>query len=127
MGCEIYAFPNTLDTLSGTDLSNIKIDENRMKAHFLQYLEPFEPFPENQTNTVILFFPEKITTIEIFCVCKMPWVWSHSKNPNLNMPECDTCHIWYHRKCENIPRNVFNKFIGLVKWHCLHHKKVRID
>ena len=40
----------------------------------------------------------------------MPWIWYPSKNPDLNMAECDTCHTWYHRKCENIPHDVFNKF-----------------
>ena len=34
------------------------------------------------------------------------------------MTECDTCQTWYHRKCENIPRDVFNKFEVSVKWHC---------
>ena len=26
------------------------------------------------------------------------------------MAECDTCHNWYHRNCENIPPDVFDKF-----------------
>ena len=127
--CGIYAVANAFYILSGTDVSNIKIDENRMRAHFLQCLElgRFEPFPEKQTNTVTLFSPEKITTIELFCICKMPWVWYHSKNPDLNMAECDTCHTWYHRKCENIPRDVFNKFKGSVEWHCSNCKKVHTD
>ena len=115
--CGIYTVANAFYISSGTDMSNIKNDENRMKSHFLQCLElgRFELFPEKQTNTVTLLSPEKITTVEVFCICKMLWVWYHSKNPDLNMAECDTCHTWYHRKCENIPRDVFNKFNGSVE------------
>ena len=51
-----------------------------------------------QTHTITLFFPEKITTVEIFCM----WVFYHSKNLDLNIAECDICHTWYHRKNEKI-------------------------
>ena len=127
--CGISAVANAFYILSETDVSNIKIHENRKRAHFLQCLElgRFEPFPEKQTNTVTLFPPEKITTVEVFCICKMLWVWYHSKNPDLNMAECDTCHTSYHKKCENIPHNMFNKFKGSVEWHCSNCKKVHID
>ena len=128
--CGIYTVANAFYILSGTDVSNIKIGENSMRAHFLlQCLElgRFEAFSEKQTNTVTLFPPEKISTVEVFCICKMPWVWYHSRNPDLNMAECDTCHIWYHRKCENIPCDVFNKFKGSVEWHYSDCKKVHID
>ena len=129
MDCGIYAVVNAFYILIGTEVLNIKIDENRMRAHFLQCLElgRFEPFPEKQKNTVTLFSPEKITTVELFCICKMPWVWYLNKNPDLNIAECDTCHIWYHKKCENTPRDVFNKFKGSVEWHCSNFKKVHID
>ena len=105
-------------------MSHIKIDENRMRAHFLQCLElgRFEPFPEKQTNTVTLFSPEKITTVELFCICKMPWVWYHSKNPDLSQV---TPGITENEK--NIPRDVFNKFKRSVEWHCSNCKKVHID
>ena len=88
-----------------------------MRAHFLQCLElsHFEPLPEKQTSTVNLFCPEKITTVEALCICKIPWVCNHGKNPDLNMAEYDTCYTWYHRKCENIPRDVFDKFKGSVE------------
>ena len=63
--CDIYAVANVFYILSGTEVPNIKIVENRMRAHFLQCLElgHFEPFPEKPTNTVNLFSPEKITTL----------------------------------------------------------------
>ena len=32
------------------------------------------------------------------------------------MADCDICHQWYHRKCENIPSEVFNENKS-VEWH----------
>lgn len=77
-----------------------------MRAPFLQRLElgRFEPFHEKQTDT----------TVEVLCICKMR-VWYHSKSPNLNMADYDACHNCYHKKCENIPRDVLNKVKGSVK------------
>ena len=39
VNCGIYAVAKVFYILSGTDVSDIKIDENRMTAHFLQCLE----------------------------------------------------------------------------------------
>ena len=108
--------------------TNIKIDENRIRTHFLQCLELgcFEPFPEKQTNTVTLFSPEKITTIGVFCMCKMLWVWYYSKNPDLNMTECDTCHIWFTEnvkpflvRCSTSLRDRWNGTVQIVKKYTL--------
>ena len=62
-----------------------------MRAHSLQFLEPsgFEPFPDKQTNTVTLFSPGNISTVEVFCICKMRWVWYYIKNSDWSMAECD--------------------------------------
>ena len=126
MHCGIYAVANAFYILSGTDVLNIKIDENRMRAHFLQCLElgRFEPFPEKQKNTITLFSPEKITRVEVFCICKIPWVWYHSKNPDLNMIECDTCHIPRDVKtslvmCSTCLKDRWNGTIQIVKKYTL--------
>ena len=110
-------------------MSNIKIDENRMRVHFLQCLDlgRFEPLREKETSIVTIFPPENITTIEVFCIFKIPWLWNHSKNPVLNMVQCGTFHTWYHRKCQNILREVFTKFKGSGQWHCSRCKKVNTD
>ena len=42
-------------------------------------------------------------------------VWYHSKSPDINMAECDTCHNCFPKKCENIPRDVVNKCKGSVE------------
>ena len=72
-----------------------------MTAPFFQHLElgRFEPFPEKQRDT----------TVEVLCIYKMLRVWYHSKSPNLNMADYDACHNCYHKKCENIPRDVLTR------------------
>ena len=91
-----------------------------MRVYCLQCseLSGFEPFPEKQMNSVTLFSPEKLSTVEVFCICNMWWVCYHIKSPDLNMTECSAFHKYYHKKSENIPRGVFSKFKRSVEWHC---------
>ena len=44
--CRIYAVANSFQISSGTGVSDIKIDKNRMRVHFFQYLQSddFEAF-----------------------------------------------------------------------------------
>ena len=123
--CGIFAVANAYYILSGIDVSSIRIVENKMRAPFLQCLEQghFEPFPEKQTDVDTFFSPESVISVEILCRCRMPWVWYHIKNPALNMADCDTCHQWYHRKCENIPSEVSDKNKS-VEWHCSDCKAI---
>ena len=94
-------------------MSSIRIDENKMRVHFFQCLEQgrFEPFPEKQTDVATFFSPECVISVEILCSCRMLWVWYHIKNPALNMADCDTCHQWYHRKCEKFLAKCLMKIV----------------
>ena len=49
-------------------------------------------------------------------MCKKWRVWYRIKNPDLDSEEYDACHNWCHKKCENIIRDMFNKFKGLLKF-----------
>ena len=82
---KICAVASTFYISSGIGVSCIKIDDTKMRAFF-------EPFPDKHTNTVTLFFPENISTVEVFCICRMWWVWYHNKNSDLSMAECDAVH-----------------------------------
>ena len=72
----------------------LKLTNNKMRAYCLQCLEPsgFERFPDKQTNIVTLFSPEYISTVELFCIWKMWWVWYHTKNSDLRMAKCGAFH-----------------------------------
>ena len=60
----------------------LRLINNMMRAYCPQFLElsDFEPFPDKQTNTVTLFSPGYIPTVEVLCICKMRWVWYYIKN-----------------------------------------------
>ena len=45
---------------------------------------------------------EKTIKFDVFCSCRFPWVWCHSKNKDLNIAQCDSFLKCYHGKCENI-------------------------
>ena len=38
----------------------------------------------------------------MFCNCRFPWVWCHSKNKDSIMAQCNSYQKWYHWKCDNI-------------------------
>ena len=50
-------------------------------------------------------------TVELYCSCRMP-----EEKGQLGMAECDSCHIWYHYHCMDIPSEVFGKCE--VHWEC---------
>ena len=72
--CGMSAVANVYYILSGIDVSNIRIDENKMRGLFLQCLEQgrFEPFSEKQTDVDTFFSPESVINVEILCRCRMP-------------------------------------------------------
>ena len=121
LDCGIYSVINAYYLLSGIDISNLRIDETNIRELFLNCMnrEKFEHFPESGKDAKTIFSPEKVIIVETFCLCKMPWVWYHSKNPELVMAECDSCRTWYHKKCENIPIDVFQT---QSEWCCFNCK-----
>ena len=109
--CGLYAVYNAYSLLKGEDISSQKIDERKLRSHFLQCVGNgrFSQPP------ITVYCDEKIINVETFCVCKMAWAWYHNKNKGLNMAQCERCNKWFHRKCENIPNNVFTK--QKTKWN----------
>ena len=81
----MFVVANAYYSLSGNDLSSIRIYEIKMRAHFRHCLEQgrFEPMFDR------CFSPESVISVEILCRCRMPWVWYHIKNPALSMVDCD--------------------------------------
>ena len=95
--CGIFVVANAYYILSGIDVSSIRTDENKMRAHFLQCLEQGRLTVQNeanrQTNVDTFFSPESVIIVEILCRCRMPCVWYHVKNPALNMADCNTSMV----------------------------------
>ena len=49
-------------------------------------------------------------TVDLYCSCRMP-------GESNDMAECDSCHVWYHRHCMDIPSEVFDKEEDIY-WEC---------
>ena len=49
-------------------------------------------------------------TVKLHCSCRMP------EEKGDQMAECDSCHIWYHPHCMDIPSEVFGE--SEVYWEC---------
>ena len=52
-----------------------------------------------------------IEEIEIHCSCRMPEVEGRDV-----MAQCDSCNVWYHQHCMDIPKEVFGD--SEVQWVC---------
>ena len=107
--CGVFAVGKLFHILAGADIGRKKFQEYKMRDHLLQYIK--------SEISDIVFCKIKKIKIQIFCYCRFPWAWYHSKNKDLDMACCDSCKEWYHRKCENIPDIVFDEESD-IQWDC---------
>ncbi|XP_065682897.1 uncharacterized protein LOC136071707 isoform X1 [Hydra vulgaris] len=121
--CGIFAIANALNILHKFDIGALSLDKDKVRKHFIECIKKrhFSAFPVCQSKS--RFNEEKIITLEISCSCRSNWVWYHAKNTNLHMVQCDMCSEWYHKKCENISDEIFNKINAEKSWICLACKK----
>ena len=71
-------------------------------------------FDHSQIRFVRSRFPvlgEQESVLELHCSCCMP------EQTCDVMGECDSCHIWYHRHCMDVPSEVFDE-VAEVHWEC---------
>nr|XP_047146749.1 uncharacterized protein LOC124819307 [Hydra vulgaris] len=121
--CGIFAIANALNILHKFDIGGLSLDKDKVRKHFIECIKKrhFSAFPVCQSKS--RFNEEKIITLEISCSCCSNWVWYHAKDTNLHMVQCDMCSEWYHKKCENISDEIFNKINAEKSWICLACKK----
>ena len=86
VGCVVFAVANLFHILTGADTGRTKIREDKMRDHLLQCIKSghFKEF-EKSNSSEIVFFKIKKIKIQIFCYCRFPWGWYHSKNKYLDM------------------------------------------
>ena len=116
--CGAFAIANTFHVSTGADIGKKKIQDDEMKDHLLQCIKSghFQEFEKSGSSDIV---SRKIMKIkfQIFCYCRFPWAWYHSKDKDLNMVCCDSCKEWYYRKFENIPDLVFDQEYD-INWGC---------
>ena len=103
----VYAF----DLCSGLNPCTVKFDPKTIRHHLMTCLESghcvrFPVLGERRSTPV-----RSTKTVELHCTCRMPEEKGHE------MAECDSCHVWYHRHCMDIPSDVFEGEAD-THWEC---------
>ena len=116
--CGVFAVGKLFHILTSADMGKTKIRVDKMRDHLLQCIKSghFKESEKSDSSDIVFCKIKKIK-IQIFCYCRFPWAWYHSKNKDLDMACCDSCKEWYHRKCENIPDIVFDEESD-IQWDC---------
>ena len=109
-GVLAIAYMYVFDICSGFDPCQIKFDHRFIRQHLVTCFEncQFQRFPVlgERKNARVKFSK----SVELHCSCRMP------EQPGDEMVECDSCHVWYHRHCMDIPSEVFG--VSEVSWKC---------
>ena len=111
--CGLYAVYNAYSLLKGDDISSQKIDERKLRSHFLKCVGNGIFSQPPITDAITVYCDEKIINVETFCVCKMAWAWYHNKNKGLNMAQCGR---WAHVRCK---KSQVTSQIAYV-WYIVH-------
>ena len=109
--CGVLAIAFAYDVCSGADPCTVKFDCKSIRQHLADCLEKccLSRFPvvgERRSAGV-----KKTRTVDLHCSCRLPEVRGDK------MAECDTCKIWYHQHCMDIPDYVFDDDSD-VPWTC---------
>ena len=107
--CGILSVAYAFDLCSGNDPCEVKYDHKKIRQHLVMCLEncQLSRFPllcERKSSSI-----KATKTVDLYCSCRMP-------GESNDMAECDSCHVWYHRHCMDIPSEVFDK--EDIYWEC---------
>lgn len=99
--CGVYALAVATSLCYGEDPTIIEWTQSQMRAHLVTCLQSDEmrPFPRGSINPSMKGQIKKTVVHKIHCVCRQ------RHKPRENVKQCNTCHILFHVKCLNIPRN----------------------
>ena len=109
--CGVFAIAFVFDICSGHDPCTARYDQKSLKKHLAKCLEDckFTRFPtlgERKSSQI-----KRIQKEQLHCSCRLP------ENKGIDeMAECDSCKLWYHRHCMDIPSEVFSG--KDVPWKC---------
>ena len=109
--CGVLAIAYAFDLCSGLNPCTVQFDPKRIRHHLVTCLESghcvrFPVLGERRST------PARSTkTVELHCTCRMP------EEKGDEMAECDSCHVWYHRHCMDIPSDVFEGEAD-THWEC---------
>ena len=108
--CGVFAIAFAFDICSGEDPCSVRFDHKLIRQHLAKCLENcrlsrFPTLGKRKSSHI-----QHIQREELHCSCRLP------EEPGDEMAECDSCKVWYHRHCMDIPSEVFNNTD--VPWKC---------
>ena len=108
--CGVLAIAYVFDICSGMDPCTVRFDHSKIRSHLATCLENCQVsrFPILGDRESVQREPK---TVELHCSCRMP------EEEGDEMAMCDSCHVWYHRHCMDIPSEVFDED-SEVHWEC---------
>ena len=98
--CGVLAIAYAFDICSGLNPCSVRYNQKNVRQHLVMCLEKcqFARFPlvgERRSRS------GKAKTVELHCSCRMP------EREGDKMAECESCQVWYHHHCIDIPCEVF--------------------
>ena len=104
--CGVLSIAYAFDICSGLNPCEVRFD-HMIRQHLASCLENCQVsrFPTVGERKSVTRKPK---TIELHCSCRMP--------EGFQMALCDSCIVWYHRHCMDIPSEVFGE--SEVHWEC---------
>ena len=115
--CGLFALAFATVLCHGLDPVNQRYEQQSMQQHYVSCLEngAMVPFPKT-TRKVPLHITSKISSVAIYCVCRMPY-------DKTEYVQCSyRCRAWYHTSCVKIPEWAINSG---RKWKCDKCKKLQ--
>ena len=117
--CGLFAIANALELCLGRSLENVSYDNEFMRHHLISCLKNnfFTPFPKSEE---LGEFVGKNATLyaRIFCSCRGTFLQSDLHNPDMIMVTCCKCEEQYHKKCLNVPDEVYQDKRKYNSWKC---------
>ena len=116
--CGVLAIANMSHILTDPDIVRTKFRVDKMKDYLLQCIKSghFQEFEKSDSSDIAFCKIIKIK-FQIFCYCRFPWAWYHSKEKDLDVACYDLCKVWYHRKCK-ICKKLFSIEEPDIHWDC---------
>ena len=107
--CGVLSIAYAFDICSSLNPCVVRFDHSKIREHLATCLENCQVsrFPIVDERHSIARKPK---TIELHCSCRMP------EEEGDEMAMCDSCHVWYHRHCMDIPSEVLGG--SEVHWEC---------
>ena len=107
--CGVLAIAYAFDICSGLDPCAVRFDHSKIRQHLATCLEncQLSRFPIAGERKSVSRKPK---VVELHCSCRMP------EEEGDQMAMCDSCNVWYHRHCMDIPSEVFGE--SEVHWEC---------